>query len=135
MAAEKFVKAKEKFLTGAINLLTDDIKVVCVDHGVDTPNIETDEFLSDIAEGARIATTGNLANKSITGGVFDADPITMSAVVGDPFESIVMYKDTGDPATSPLIAYDDAAEGLPCTPDGTDITITWSNGDNKIFAL
>jgi hypothetical protein len=47
----------------------------------------------------------------------------------------VIYKDTGTAATSPLIAYIDTATGLPVTPNGGDITVTWDNGSNKIFKL
>jgi hypothetical protein len=34
-----------------------------------------------------------------------------------------------------LIAYIDTATGLPVTPGGGDIDITWDNGSNKIFKL
>ena len=48
--------------------------------------------------------------------------------------ALVIYKD-GAPGT-PLIAYlDTAASGLPVTPNSGDISITWSNGTNKIFKL
>jgi hypothetical protein len=135
MASALFAKGKKKLLDADIDLLVDNLKIVCVDHTDDTPVPATDEFLSDIIAGARVATSGNLAGKSTTGGVFDADPITLAAVTGDEFESLVIYKDTGDPATSPLIAYIDTGAGLPCTPDGSDITITWSDGASKIFAI
>ncbi len=135
MANALFAKAKKKFLDADIDLLVDNIKCVLVDHADDNPDVSTDEFLSDILAAARVATSGNLANKSTTGGVFDADDITIAAVTGDQFESIVIYKDTGDASTSPLIARIDTASGLPCTPNGGDITITWDNGSNKIFAL
>lgn len=114
---------------------TDDIKVVGVDHGTDTPVAATDQFLSDIAAGARIMTTANLASKTITGGVFDAADITTLAVTGASFESLVIYKDTGSAATSPLIAFFDTATGLPFTPNGGDVTIAWDNGASKIFAI
>jgi hypothetical protein len=58
-----------------------------------------------------------------------------SAVTGDQSEALVIYKDTGSAATSPLIAYIDTATGLPVTPNGADVTVTWDNGSNKIFKL
>ncbi len=67
--------------------------------------------------------------------LFDAADVVFSAVTGDPSEALVIYKDTGDAATSPLIAYIDTAAGLPVTPSGTDITVTWDSGVNKIFKL
>jgi hypothetical protein len=130
-----FAKGKKKLLDADIDLLVDDIKLVCVDHADDTPVPATDEFLADIAVAARVATSGNFSGKTTTGGVFDADDVVLLTVAGDQFESIVIYKDTGNPATSPLIAYIDVAAGLPCTPDGTNITITWDAGADKIFAL
>ena len=41
----------------------------------------------------------------------------------------------GTEATSPLIAYIDTATGLPITPNGGDIIVTWDNGTNKIFRV
>jgi hypothetical protein len=67
--------------------------------------------------------------------VFDADDITLTAVTGDQFESIVVYRDTGTESTSDLIAFFDTATGLPFTPSGGDITISWDNGANKVFKL
>lgn len=135
MANALFAKGKKKILDGDIDLLADNIKIVFVDEDDDVPVPATDEFLSDIAAGARVATSGNLAGKSTTDGVFDADDVVVSSVTGDEFESVVIYKDTGDPATSPLIAYFDTMSGLPCTPDGSNITVTWDNGAEKIFAI
>jgi hypothetical protein len=111
------------------------VKLVLVDHADDTPAPTTDDFFNDIASAARVAISGNLANKSVTARVFDADDITLTAVTGDQFESIVVYRDTGTESTSDLIAFFDTATGLPFTPSGGDITITWDNGANKVFKL
>jgi hypothetical protein len=132
-----FDKARESFLSQspALDWDTDTIKVVLVDHGVDTPAPATDQFLSDIAAGARIATSGALTGKTVTAGVADAADVTIAAVSGASVESIVVYKDTGVDTTSPLIAFIDTATGLPFTPNGGDVTIQWDNGANKIFKL
>jgi hypothetical protein len=50
--------------------------------------------------------------------------VTFTAVTGDVSEAVILYKDTGVAATSPLIAYIDTATGLPVTPNGGDITVT-----------
>jgi hypothetical protein len=133
MANSLFAKFKEHLGSGDIDLLTDNLKIVLVDHDDDTPAPDTDEYLADIAAGARVATSGNLANKSFTNGVLVADSITISSVTGDEFESLVIYQDTGNAATSILIAYIDSAGGLPYTPSGADIEITWDAGG--IFIL
>ena len=131
-----FDSARQAFLEGGIAILTVDIKLVFVDHGVDTPNVSTDDFLDDITAGARIATSGNFANKTSTDGVFDADDVVVSSVSGAQFESVVIYNDT--PAAESgkhLIAYIDTATGLPFTPTGNNVTVAWDNGTNRIWKL
>jgi len=135
MANALYDKGREKFLTGAISWSSDNIKVVLVDAADYTVNLSTHEFLSDVASGGRVATSGNLASKTTIAGVADAADVTFTAVTGDQSEALVIYKDTGSAATSPLIAYIDTATGLPVTPNGADITVTWDNGSNKIFKL
>lgn len=135
MANAIYKKTKQLMLGADIDLAVDDIKAVLIDTALYTVDAATDEFLSAIAAGARIATSGNLANKTITDGVFDADDIQLNAVSGAESEAIVIYKDTGVAGSSPLIAYIDTATGLPITPNGGDIVVQWSNGVSKIFAL
>jgi type IV secretory pathway VirB2 component (pilin) len=84
---------------------------------------------------AIVATSGNLASKTSTNGVADAADITFTAVTGDVSEALVIYKDTGVAATSPLLAFIDTATGLPVTPNGGNINVVFDNGTNKIFKL
>lgn len=135
MANAMYDFGRQGFLEGSIDWDTDDIKVVLVDGADYTVNLTTHEFLSDVPSGARVATSGNLASKTVTAGVADAADVTFSTVTGDASEILVIYKDTGSAATSRLIAYIDTATGLPVTPNGGDITVTWDNGSNKIFKL
>ena len=134
MASTLFAKAKKAFLDGEIDLLDDTIKVLLVDSADYTLDLAAHDFLDDIPEGARVATSGALAGKSTTGGVFDADDITITGVSGDQFEYLILIKDTGTPATSNLIACIDTASGLPYTPSG-DVPIQWDSGASKIFAM
>lgn len=135
MANALYDKSREAFLTGAISWTTDNIKAVLVDTGSYTVNLASNQYLSDITAGARIATSGNLTGKTATAGVADADDITITSVVGASVEAIVLYKDTGSASTSPLIAYIDTATGLPVTPNGGDINVAFSNGASRIFKL
>jgi hypothetical protein len=135
MANALYDKGREAFLSGTISWSSDNIKCVLVDAADYTVNTATHQFLSDVASGGRVATSSNLASKTVTAGVADAADVTFSAVTGDQSEALVIYKDTGSAATSPLIAYIDTATGLPVTPNGADITVTWDNGSNKIFKL
>lgn len=135
MANALYDKGRQAFLEGDIVILTDNIKTVLVDTATYTVNLATDEFLSDIPAGERVATSANMTSKTTVAGVFDAADITYSSVTGDVSEALVIYKDTGTAGTSQLIAFIDTATGLPVTPNGGDITVTWDNGANKIFKL
>jgi len=135
MANAIYDLAREKFLNADIDWLIDDIKAVLVDTASYTVNLATDEFLDDITAGEQVAHSANFTTKSSTAGVADAADITFVTVTGDQCEALVIYKDTGNSATSPLIAYIDTATGLPVTPSGGDITVTWDSGANKIFKL
>jgi hypothetical protein len=135
MSNSLYTKAKQGLISGNIDLDTDDIRAVLVDGADYTPNLASHEFLSSIPAGARVAVSGALQNKTVTDGVFDADDIVIAAVSGDQFEYIVLYKHTGSDATARLIYLIDTATGLPCTPNGSDITLSWDSGANKIFKL
>jgi hypothetical protein len=135
MANALYDLGRQAFLDGDIDWSADNIKCVLVDAADYTVNLTTDNALDDIPAGARVATSGNLASKTSTAGVADAAPITFSTVTGDQSEALVIYKDSGVESTSLLIAYIDSATGLPVTPNGGDITVTWNNGANKIFKL
>ena len=135
MANVLFPLYKQALLgNGGISLSADTIKVVLVDTASYTYSA-SHQYLSDVPSGMRVATSSALSTKTVTGGVFDADDVTLSSVTGAQSEALVLYKDTGNEATSPLIAYIDTATGLPVTPNGGNITISWSNGSSKIFAL
>lgn len=135
MSDALYAKAKEAFLSGLIDLVNDTIKCVLVDGADYTPLLNADEFLEDVAAGARVGTPQTLASKTVTAGVFDAADVTFTAVSGDECEYILIYQDTGDEATSRLIALIDSASGLPVNPSGDNIVIQWSSGASKIFAL
>lgn len=134
MANALYGLGKQKFLEGTIDFITDTINCVLVDLADYTLAINTDDFLDDIPVAARVA-TATLSGKDVTLGVFDANDVTFSSVTGDQSEALVIYKNTGVDATSPLIAFVDIATGLPITPGGGDIVVTWDSGVNKIFAL
>jgi hypothetical protein len=135
MANALYESAREQFLQANLDL-DDSIKLVFVDHADDNPDPAVDDFLDDIAAGARVGTSGAFANKTFTDGVFDADDVVVATVSGDQFESINLFNDTpGTEATKDLIAKIDTATGLPFTPSGGDITVQWDSGANRIFKL
>jgi hypothetical protein len=135
MANALYDLARQAFLDGDLDWAAQDFKVYLIDTADYTVNLATHDFADDIGGAAKVATSGNLAGKTSTAGVADANNITFTAVTGDPCEALVIWQDTGNQATSRLVAYIDTATGLPVTPNGGDITVTWDNGANKIFKL
>lgn len=92
------------------------------------------DFLNDVSS-AIVGTAQTIGSKSVTNGVADGGNVTFTAVTGDQCEALLIYKDTGTPSTSVLIALMAEGTGLPVTPSGGDITVSFSDGANKIFRL
>ena len=133
MASVIYPKAKESFLSQnpSIDMDTDTIKAALVDTGTYTYSA-AHQYYSSVS--GVVGTPATLASKTVTSGTFDAADVTYTAVTGNSVEAIIIYKDTGSAATSPLIAYiDSASSGLPVTPNGGDITVSWNA--SGIFSL
>ena len=135
MANALYPKAKEDFLAGNLNLSSNTITLALVDTDVYTFS-SAHEDRADIPNAAVVA-EGALASKTITSGVFDADDATFTSVSGANCEALVIYHTDvqGGNTASRLIAYIDTATGLPILPNGGDITVRFSAGASKIFAL
>ena len=127
-------KGKEKILQGGINFSTANIKAVLVKNTY-PQDLAADEFLSSVSTYV-LNTPQTLTGKTIVTGVFDAADIVFSTVAaGDVSEGVVLYIDSGSPATSALIAYIDTITGFPLTTNGGDVTVQRDNGTYKIFSL
>jgi hypothetical protein len=138
MANGLYAKAREAFLQGDIDWLTDTIRVVMVDAADYTVDLSAHQFLSSVPVEARVGTPQTLSNKTATNGVADADNATFPNVTGDTCEAIVVYKHGTTDADSPLIAYFDTggdANPLSIIPNGGNITVNWSDGADRIFRL
>lgn len=100
-----------------------------------TPDQALDEFYNVIPGLAVKAVSDPLSNKTFVGGVFKADDTTFQAVpAGGACDGIVIWHDTGIPATSRLLAWIDSYNGLPVTPDGVNwVNVQWPGGG--IFAI
>lgn len=134
MANALYDSGRQKFLEGAIAILTDTIKAALV-RAAYTVNLATHDFWDDVSAQVQ-GTPQTLASKTSTAGVFDAADVTYTAVAsGQTVSFVVLYKDTGVAGTSPLIGYIDTATGLPVATNGGDISVVWDNGANKIFKL
>ena len=122
MANTLYDYCRQRFLEAQINWMTDTVKVILVSTSAYTPQTAVHQYLADIPVSARIAGPVTLTAKATTGGAADASDCTFTSVSGATINAIVIYKDTGTEATSPLTAYIDTATGLPITPNGGDIT-------------
>jgi len=87
---------------------------------------------------AAIVTDVTLGSKTANGagsdpGCLDAADATFTAVpAGAAIDCLAVFKDTGTPATSPLLFFID---GFSVTPNGGDITVQWSNSNPFIAKL
>lgn len=134
MANAIYPKYKESLISGGsnVNLSSGTVKVAMVDTGTYTYSASHD-FYDDVSA-AVIGTPQTIGSKTVTSGTFDGADVTFSSVSGSSVEALVIYVDTGTPGTSPLVAYiDTSVTGLPVTPNGGDISITWNA--SGIFTL
>ncbi len=137
MANKLYPKYKQALLGAGVNLVGGTVKAQLIDTGAYTQS-DADVFLSAVPAGARVGTAATLANKTALNGVFDADDALFTSVpagtgTGAQDEAIIIFRDSGDPTTSELIAYIDTAAGLPVTPNGGNVTIAWNA--SGIFSL
>lgn len=113
-------------------LSSDTIKMYLHDSGAGgAPAVATHDFYNDLSAGL-VGTAYTLGAKTVgtvAAGVFDntVDPTpAFTAVSGATVECLVFFKDTGTPATSDLLWFFDTATGLPLTPNGGDVNVTFS---------
>lgn len=141
-------KGRNKFARGDFAWLAsggDTIRCMLADSAGYTPDTVNDEFFSDVPATARQGNSGGTNRSDMpqltlidpAAGVCDANDITFTSVpTGGDWEYLILFKDDGSAdTTSPLIAIIDTATGLPVTPNGGDINVSWDSGANKIFKL
>lgn len=109
--------AKKKILDGDIDFTNDTFKLMLITDS-HTPDIDAEEFIDDVsanevsASGTYSAGGGTLASTSVTvddtndRAYFDAADVAFtSATITARYA--YLYKDTGTPATSPIVGYYD----------------------------
>jgi hypothetical protein len=118
MPSHIYPEAKEDFLKADIDLDTATVKAVLVSAGY--VYSDAHEFLSALG-GNTVGTEVTVPGVTVADGTIDtsATELTFTAVPAGPAAvAVVFYVDTGDPATSHLLVYDDTPD---VTPDGGDI--------------
>lgn len=121
MASQLYPKGAAHILGAAtkVDLVADNIKILFYSGAFSSGH----EFVSDLTGASIIARSGNLAGKTVTSGVFDANDLTVTAVSGAAFTHVILYKDSGADATSPLLAIFDVSS---FTPSGGDVNVVFN---------
>ena len=142
MASQLYDAGREGFLAGEIDWDGAAIKAALV-RGYSFS--ASHRFVSDVtnAGGSLVAISGALTGKSISAGVADAADVSFAAVpTGAAISAVIIFQAsavTGGsdvvPSAQRLICYMDTATGLPVTPNGQAIGLSWDNGSNRIFKL
>jgi len=133
MALVIFNNYKEQAALGNVDLIADTIKVA-LETNTWVPNIDTDQFWSDISAnevtGTNWAAGGiALGSKTVTQDdtndkmVFDAADLDEANVTVANARYYVIYQDTGTPTTSVLIGYE--SFGADQSVTGAQFKITW----------
>ena len=138
MANKIYPLFKQELMKGTANNLLNSAEgatgVYCalVDTGTYTYSA-AHQFYSSLS--GIVGTDQEILSKTQTNGTFDGTDLTYTAVTGSSAEALVLYrKNAGANTTWPLIAYiDTGVTGLPVTPNGGNITITWNA--SGIFTL
>lgn len=131
MANAIYPKWKEARLQSTSNAALDGtgttgLFVALVDTGVYTYSA-AHQFYSDLGASI-VGTDQELTSKTFTNGVLDAADSSFPAVTGSSAEALVLYvKNAGANTTWRLLAYiDTGVTGLPVTPNGGAINVTWN---------
>ncbi len=128
MANVAYASFLQAVAEGSIDLSAGTFKISLCDSAIYTPDVSDggDDFYDDISAGeltvATLTTTWLLR-------VFDAADFVGTFPDpggGDTGEYLVIWKDTGNPATSPLLFFFDTLSGLPMTLDGTNDSLTFN---------
>jgi hypothetical protein len=125
---------KQAMLEGTVSLLNDPIRLQLLAQGFDYDPAH--KFLADVPDNAKRGAPAVVAGKTTNvpeQGVFDAlDTSVASVPAGGAITAYVLYRDTGNPATSPLVAYID---GFYLEPQGGPVLMQHDPGPERIFAL
>lgn len=133
MANAVYPEYKQFLLEGASNVslnqdnTTDGPFCALIDTADEAYNA-ADSFFSDITGAGIVGTDQRISTPTVANGLFDGDNLTYTAVSGDPCEALIVYRKNAGANTTWKLAFfeDTGVSGLPVTPNGGNITITWN---------
>lgn len=107
------------------NTTTDGVYVALIDTGVYTYSA-AHQFYSSLS--GIVGTPQRITSPTVVNGLFDGGDVTFPSVSGSTAEALVIYRqNAGANTTWRLVAFiDTGVTGLPVTPNGGDITVTWN---------
>ena len=128
MANALFDSGRDGFLNGQFNWSSDSFKVILLSsqYSVDLINHTTTASV-----GGTVAISGVMTTITPGKGVADANDLTISGVAGTTVTQYIIFHDS----SKKLVAYFDTSTNLPVVPDGGNITLQWSNTNDRIFKL
>jgi hypothetical protein len=108
-----------------IDLNTDDIELSLLDQ-TDSGTIDATDVDYDDIDTPTVVATGDIT-VTVSGATASSTGLTFTSVTGDAADYLTAWKNSGTPSTSPLIiTWDSATTGLPVTPNGGNIAVTFS---------
>lgn len=131
MANRLYPKGRAKFAEALVAWSTHNFKVAALLTGYTYS--ATHEFVTDLG-GNIVARSSNLTGKTSVGGILKSDPASFASLTGGRVLYLVIFRDTGVDATSPLLYYIDTASNLPFTPNGITTTVQFdpTTGDFQV---
>lgn len=130
MANAVYPKYKEALLNASANSAltgtgSTGLYVALVDTGTYTYS-SAHEFYSSLS--GIVGTDQEIGSVTLVNGLIDGADSTFTSVTGASVEALVLYrKNAGANTTWRLVAYiDTSVTGLPVTPNGGNISITWN---------
>ena len=138
MANAVYPEYKEFLLSASANVsltvddATDGPFCALVDTGTYTYNAAHD-FFNDLS--GIVGTDQRITAPTVANGTLDGGDLTYTSVSGNSVEALVIYRhNSGANTTWKLVVYlDSSVTGLPVTPNGGNITVTWNA--SGIFTL
>lgn len=124
MRSQLYPYARELFATAQLDWRAGVVRALFLPSSY-VPDF-TDQFLSDIFEGVRIATSEEIQSRTATNGICTGTAAKFPLLIDNRAVSqAVIFKDTGVESTSVLIAYlgDEDLVNEPFTPIGFDYYI------------